>query len=108
MPGKTRFRFMTIAILAALAVTLAAALPGVSADGGEDKNREQGQAPPIPDKTALNYPNLGSHLDELVTRVEAGQTTSKDAAGDAPVYSGESVAVTIYVTGNVDDVVQLP
>ena len=105
MPGKTRFRFMTIAILAALAVALAAALPGVSADGGEDKNREQGQAPPIPDKTALNYPNLGSHLDELVTRVEAGQTTSKDAAGDTPVYSGESVAVTIYVTGNVDDVV---
>ena len=105
MPGKTRFRFMTIAILAALAVTLAAALPGVSADGGEDKNREQGQAPPIPDKTALNYPNLGSHLDELVTRVEAGQTTSKDATGDTPVYSRESVAVTIYVTGNVDDVV---
>ena len=42
MPGKTRFRFMAMAILAVLAVTLAVALPGVSADGGEDK------AAPIP------------------------------------------------------------
>ena len=102
---KTRFRFMAMAILAALAVTLTVALPGVSADGGEDKNRGQGQAPPIPDKTALNYPNLGSHLDGLVARVEEGQATSKDAAEDAPVHSGKSVAVTIYLTGNVDAVV---
>ena len=34
-----------------------------------------------------------------------GQATSKDAAGETPVHSGESVAVTIYLTGNVDDVV---
>ena len=99
------FRFLAMAILAALAVTLTVALPGVSADGGEDKNRGQGQAPPIPDKTALNYPNLGSHLDGLVATVEEGQATSKDAAEDAPVHSGESVAVTIYLTGNVDAVV---
>ena len=105
MPGKTRFRFMAMAILAALAVTLGVALPGVSADGGEGKNGDQSQAPPIPDKTALNYPNLGSHLDQLVASVEAGQATSQDAAGDAPVHSGESVAVTIYLTGNVDEVV---
>ena len=63
------------------------------------------QVPPIPDKTALNYPNLGSHLDQLVASVEEGQATSKEAAGDAPVHSGESVAVTIYLTGNVDAVV---
>ena len=108
------FRFLAMAILAALAVTLAAALPGVSADGGEDKAapipRSGGtggdnQAPPIPNKTALNYPNLGSHLDQLVTSVEEGQATSKDAAGETPVHSGESVAVTIYLTGNVDAVV---
>ena len=108
------FRFLAMAILIALAVTLAVALPGVSADGGEDKAapipRGEGtsgdnQAPPIPDKTTLNYPNLGSRLDELVTRVEAGQATSKDAAGETPVHSGASVAVTIYLSGNVDDVV---
>ena len=34
-----------------------------------------------------------------------GQATSKEAAGDAPMHSGESVAVTIYLTGNVDAVV---
>ena len=95
------FRFLAMAILIALAVTLAVALPGVSADGGEDKI----QVPPLPEKAELNYPNLGSHLDELVARVEAGQVTSKDAAGKTSVHSGESVAVTIYLSGNVDDVV---
>ena len=99
------FRFLAIATLGALVVTLAVALPGVSADGGEDKNTGQGQAPPIPDKTALNYPNLGSHLDQLVASAEEGQATSKEAAGEAPVHSWESVAVTIYLTGNVDAVV---
>ena len=102
---KTRFRFIAMAILAALAVTLAVALPGVSADGDEGKNGDQSQAPPIPDKTALNYPNLGSHLDQLVASVEAGQATSQDAAAETSVHSGESVAVTIYLTGNVDEVV---
>ena len=102
------FRFLAIATLAALVVTLAVALPGVSADGGEDGKRDDyshDQAPPIPDKGELNYPNLGSHLDQLVTTVEEGQASSKDAAGETPVHSGESVAVTIYLSGNVDDVV---
>ena len=97
-----------MAILIALAVTLAVALPGVSADGGGDKNRDDyshDQAPPIPDKGELNYPNLGSHLDQLVTSVEEGQATSLDAAGYTLVHSGASVAVTIYLSGNVDDVV---
>ena len=108
------FRLLAMAILIALAVTLAVALPGVSADGGEDKAvpmpRSGGtggdnQAPPIPNKTALNYPNLGSHLDQLVTSVEEGQSTSLDAAGYTPVHSGASVAVTIHLSGSVDDVV---
>ena len=34
------FRFLAIATLAALVVTLAVALPGVSADGGEDGKRD--------------------------------------------------------------------
>ena len=37
--------------------------------------------------------------------MEEGQATSKDAAGETPVHSGESVAVTIYLSGNVDAVV---
>ena len=101
MPGNTHFRFLAIAIWAALAVTLAVALPGVSADGYED------QAPPIPEKTELQYPNLGSHLDQLVASVEDGETTAADAAAGASMHREESVAVTIYLSGSVDDVVQL-
>ena len=109
MLSMKHFRFLMMAILAALAVTLAAALPGVSADGGGDKNREfaqgQQQAPPIPEKAELGYPNLGSRLDQLVASVEAGQATVQDAASNSPVHSGESVAVTIYLSGNLDEVV---
>ena len=109
MLSMKHFRFLMMATLAALAVTLAAALPGVSADGGGDKNREFGQgqeqAPPIPEKAGLSYPNLGSGLDQLVASVEAGQATVQDAASNSPVHSGESVAVTIYLSGNVDEVV---
>ena len=100
MPGKRHFRFLVIAICAALAVTLAVALPGVSADGDED------QAPPISDKAELKYPNLGSHLDQLVAGVEDGETTAEDAAAGASMHREESVAVTIYLSGSVDDVVQ--
>ncbi len=103
------FRFLVIATLAALAVALAGSLPGVSADGGGDKVREftQGeeQAPPIPEKAGLSYPGLGSHLDQLVASVEAGQATPQDAASDTPVHSGGSVAVTIYLSGNAAEVV---
>ena len=114
MPGKTRFWFLAVAILIVLAVSLSVVMPGASADGGDDKappipqsggTDGDDQAPPIPDKTALNYPNLGSHLDQLVASVEEGQATSNDAARDAPVHSGESVAVTIYLSGGVDGVV---
>ena len=106
------FRFLAMAILIALAVTLAVVLPGVSADGGEGGKKDDyshDQAPPLPEKAELNYPNLGSHLDQLVTRVEErveeGEATSQDAAGDTPVHSGASVAVTIHLSAHVDDVV---
>ena len=67
--------------------------------GGDD------QALPIPDKGELKYPDLGSRLDGLVAKVEAGQATAQEAAADTPVHSGESVAVTIYLSGSVDEVV---
>ena len=67
--------------------------------GGDD------QALPIPDKGELKYPNLGSGLDGLVASVEAGQATAEEAAADTPVHSGESVAVTVYLSGSVDGVV---
>ena len=64
-----------------------------------------GQALPIPDKGELKYPNLGSHLDGLVASVEAGQATAEEAAAEAPVHRGASVAVTIHLSGNSGDVV---
>ena len=77
----------------------AASIPRSGGTGGDD------QAPAIPDKGELKYPNLGSRLDDLVASVEAGQTTAEEAAEEAAVYSGASVAVTIYLSGSVDGVV---
>ena len=110
MRRKSLFGALAIIALGILAIALLATAPGTSADGDEDKNKEmaqgQDQALPLPEKTELKYPNLGSHLDGLVVQVEEGEATSQDAASDSPVHSGESVAVTIYLSGNVDDVVQ--
>ena len=63
------------------------------------------QAPPIPKKTQMKYPKLGSSLNRLATRVEEGEATAEEAAGETPMHREESVAVTIYLSGNVDDVV---
>ena len=70
-----------------------------------DGTSEDNQAPPIPDKGELTYPNLGSRLDQLVASVESGQTTAEQAAGSAAMHSGASVAVTFYLSGGVDGVV---
>ena len=84
--------------------------PVASVDGDEGKNKDmaqgQNQALPLPEKTELKHPNLGSKLDQLVARVEEGKTTAEDAAADAAVHQEGSVAVTIYLSGNVDEVVQ--
>ena len=53
----------------------------------------------------MKYPNLGSRLDELVASVEAGDAKAEEAASGAAMHSGASVAVTIYLSGGVDQVV---
>ena len=53
----------------------------------------------------MKYPNLGSRLDELVASVEAGEVTAEQAASSTAMHSGESVAVTIYLSGGVEGVV---
>ena len=45
-------------------------------------------------------------LDDLIARVEAGEVTAEDAAAEAPLHRGDSVAVTIYLSRNVDGVVR--
>ena len=62
--------------------------------------------PTLPEKPDLKYPNLGSNLDQLVASVEEGETSAKEATEDAPVHQEASVAVTIYLSGNLDDVVK--
>ena len=44
-------------------------------------------------------------LDDLIARVEDGEISAKDAAQEAPLHRGDSVAVTIHLSGNVDGVV---
>ena len=84
---------------------------GTGSDGeaasnqSSDSTGEDNQAPPIPDKGELRYPNLGSRLDELVDSVEAGEITAEEAAGGTAMHSEASVAVTIYLSGDVDRVV---
>ena len=58
----------------------------------------------IPEKTELKHPRLGSMLDDLIARVEAGEISAEDAAQEAPVQDGDSVAATIDLSGNVEGV----
>ena len=44
-------------------------------------------------------------LDDLIARVEAGEISAEDAAQEAPLHRGDSIGVGIYLSGNVDAVV---
>ena len=90
--------FLAAIILLTLIVTVAATAPGVSAQGGDDT-----QAPPP--KPTLTYPNLSTHLNHLVGGYSSGHMSEQEAAGEAPIHSGGSVAVTIHLDGHVSDVV---
>ena len=107
MDSRRLFRLSAAAFLIAGVVALAAHGSGVSADGDEDKEIDQGQeqALSVPEKAELKYPNLGSRLNDLVDRVEEGAASAQEAARETPIHRQKSVAVTIYLSGNVDDVV---
>ena len=44
------------------------------------------------------YPNMDSSLNRIVEQLQTGQFTAQAAASNAPVNSGASVAVTLYIT----------
>ena len=88
---------VVIAVLALLGGIVAGVAGGRGAEGGE-------QAVELPEKTELKYPNLGSALDERVTGVEEGSTSTQGAAAQSPAHRGGSVAVTIHVSGSADEV----
>ena len=60
----------------------------------------------IPPKADLKYPEVGSRLNDIVSRVEAGEISAEEAANEAPIHRGDSVGVTILLSGNVDGVVR--
>ena len=60
---------------------------------------------PIPEKAVLTYPNLGSHLDQLVAQVEAGEISAQEAAQETAIHQGGLVAVTVRLSGSVEEVV---
>ena len=100
MPKQFPFRSLTVATSLALLIILAIVASGASADGQED------EVPPILEKRELKHPNLGSHLNQLVASVEEGSLSPERAAADSQINSRDSVAVTIFQTDNVDEVVQ--
>ena len=59
----------------------------------------------LPEKAQLKYPNLGSRLNDLVVRVEKGETPAQETADGVTVRSDGSVAVTVYLSGSVANVV---
>ena len=99
------FRLSTTTLLIATVTLLAGDGLGVSANGDKDNEQDRDEALNLLEKTDLKYANLGSHLNGLMVQVEGEEATSKHAASDTLAHSGESVAVTIYLSGNVDGVV---
>ena len=99
---------LVITTLVTLAIFLGVTTPQVYGSSDDDSPST------LPEKPELKYPNLGSNLDQLVARVEKGKTSAKEAAEEdetsakeaAPVHRETSVMVTIYLSGNVDDVVK--
>ena len=91
-------RLFTLLAILTLLISLTIAIPIAHGDDPYEFT--------VPEKQQLQYPNLGSHLNYLVTSVEDGGALSEEAAKGASIHSEESVAVTVYLSGNVDDVVQ--
>ena len=54
----------------------------------------------------MKHPKVGSTLDDLITRVQAGEISAEEAAGEAPLHRGDSIGVAIHLSGNVDGVVR--
>ena len=93
---------LAITLAISLAISLGVATPNVYGDGEDSQ-------PTLPEKPELKYPNLGSNLDQLVASIKKGKTSAKEAAEDtedAPARREASIAVTIYLSGNVDEVVK--
>ena len=90
-----------------LAVNAGDGIGGLDQGPQGQNNDADAQASIVLEKGILKYPNLGSHLNQLVASFETGRSTAEEAAQGATLHQEESVAVTIYLSENVDDVAQL-
>ena len=95
MAKRTLLLFVSLAVLTGLALFLPPGGPGVSANDGDD------DTPNIPERRELIYPNLGSHLDEVVADYEGGRQSQRQAAEQGEVNQNGSIAVTLHLSGNV-------
>ena len=66
---------------------------------------DDGSPPPLGERPDIQYPNLGSALDQMVAEAENESAQSNDAGVDAADAQPEPVAVSIYLSGHVEDVV---
>ena len=99
LPGALVIATLLVTLTITLAISLGVATPNVYGD-------DEDSPPALPEKLELKYPNLGSNLDQLAASVKKGKTSAKEAAEDKPVHRKASIAVTIYLSGNVDNVVK--
>ena len=89
-----RKRLFSLLAFLTLLISLTIAMPIVHGDGAGPQGFS------VPEKQEQQYPNLGSQLNQLVAAFESGRLSPQIAASDSLLYSGESVAVTIYLWTN--------
>ena len=77
----------------------------VEGSAGEGDRGDGDKVPSIPEKRELKYPNLGSRLNDMAVLAEEGEASAQEAAEGATAQREGLVAVTVYLSGNVADVV---
>ena len=105
MRRRTKFLLLGLLLLMAVAAGIGTVAAALFLYRGDDTTRVE-PLPPPPEKTKLAYPVLGSWLDQLVAMVESGAVSAREAAANAPIHDDESVAVSIYLSGHVEEVAE--
>ena len=105
MRRRTKFLLLGLLLLMVVAAGIGTVAAALFLYRGDDTTRVE-PLPPPPEKTELAYPVLGSWLDQLVAMVESGAVSAREAAANAPIHDDESVAVSIYLTGHVEEVAE--
>ena len=99
MSDRFKSRPKLLMVLICLVMSLSVTVPIAADDGGNGEY-------PIPVKRVLKYPVLGSQLDKLATQLERGEVSPQEAAEEAAVQQDASVAVTVYLSEGVNQLVQ--